>query len=194
MSYYFLDTSTRHSILTKHKTFGEKPRLKSNSNKLTGWLNAGQADKPVEIPDEDIPILQEGNDEPINLDDIPELSTTDKNEEAHNDDDALFVHDSDYSDPAFQSQQTIEASRKRRSERQKPSEAPDAENPEVTSEDKKKLALRTYYDGFSIYGRILCLVVRRRGGLISAAAASSQQLMENWISTQAAAEGVMVDD
>lgn len=57
--------------------------------------------------------------------------------------------------------------------------------------DDKKLAPRTTYDGFSIYGRVLCLVVKRRGGAATAAAAkhlSSQKMMENWVSTQAARE------
>jgi len=57
-----------------------------------------------------------------------------------------------------------------------------------TGQDDKKLAPRTSYEGFSIYGRVLCLVIKRRG--VAAAAAtkppSSQKMMENWVSTQAA--------
>jgi hypothetical protein len=185
VSYYFLDTSTRHSILTKSKTFGDKPRLSSNSSKLTGWLTIGQAGKPVIIPaeDVDVPILREEDDDaPINLIDIPELPNANQDEGQANENDALFVQDSDESDPAARSKP---GSKRRASEPQELNNA---------AEDKKKLGLKTFYDGFSIYGRVLCLVVRRRGQLISAAAASSQQLMENWISTQAASEGMMVDD
>lgn len=187
-----MDTSTRHSILTKHKHFSDKPRIKSNSGKLTGWLSAGGADKPVEILDEDadIPVLREEVDEPINLDDIPELPQAEQLEGEGNGDDFLFVQDSDEEETASHSQESAEASHMRRSQWQKESQAMDTR----PSEDKKKLALRTYYDGFSIYGRILCLVVRRRGGRISAATTSSQQLMENWISTQAAEEAMMNDD
>lgn len=64
-------------------------------------------------------------------------------------------------------------------------------------DDKKKLSLNTSYDGFSIYGRILCLVVKRRGGRTDGGAAppaSSQQMLENWVSTQAAAEQVGDDE
>lgn len=140
--------------------------------------------------DSDVPVLQEESDEPTNLDDIPELPQTEQLGEQDNREDTLFVHESDDSELAFQSQRSTESSRTLRSQRQKQSHGLDTQ----PSEDKKKLALRTYYDGFSIYGRVLCLVIRRRGTRISAAAASSQQLMENWISTQAAAEAVMDDD
>jgi hypothetical protein len=54
-------------------------------------------------------------------------------------------------------------------------------------EDDKKIGPKTTYDGFSIYGRVLCLVVKRRGAAsMSAKHASSQQMMESWVSTQAA--------
>jgi hypothetical protein len=53
--------------------------------------------------------------------------------------------------------------------------------------DDRKLVPRTTYSGFSIHRKVLCLVVKRR---ISAAPASkhrsSQQMMENWVLTQAA--------
>jgi hypothetical protein len=55
--------------------------------------------------------------------------------------------------------------------------------------DDKKLAPHTIYDGFSIYGRVLCLVVKRKGIATSATgskAISSQQMIENWVSTQVA--------
>lgn len=64
-------------------------------------------------------------------------------------------------------------------------------------DDKKKLGLNTSYDGFSIYGRILCLVVKRRGARIKAdehGTQSSQAMLENWVSTQAAAEQIDVNE
>lgn len=70
----------------------------------------------------------------------------------------------------------------------------DEEGTEEAQDDKKKLSLNTSYDGFSIYGRILCLVVKRCGtrtqtgkGMVPA---SSQAMLENWVSTQAALEQV----
>jgi hypothetical protein len=57
----------------------------------------------------------------------------------------------------------------------------------LEGDDSKKLGLRTSYDGFSIYGRILCLVVKRRS-VRNPGATSSQAMLENWVSTQAVAE------
>lgn len=75
----------------------------------------------------------------------------------------------------------------------------DEEGGEAGEDDKKKLALNTSYDGFSIYGRILCLVVKRRGGQNGRlpgglADQNGQQMLENWVSTQAAQEGMLDDD
>ncbi|RPB01717.1 hypothetical protein L873DRAFT_595957 [Choiromyces venosus 120613-1] len=86
-----------------------------------------------------------------------------------------------------------------------------SENGEGESEDKKKLSLRTEFEGFSIYSRILCLVVKRRGPIsVGRAPAGSSstpssarqmdspnpktrpgnQIMENWIAmSQAVKEG-----
>lgn len=59
-------------------------------------------------------------------------------------------------------------------------------------DDKKKMALNTTYDGFTIYGRILCLVIKRRGSARGReqAGVSGQAMMEEWIaSTQAGDDG-----
>jgi len=60
------------------------------------------------------------------------------------------------------------------------------------------MAMSTVYDGFSIYGRILCLIVKRRGGRATASGAvtagSGQQMMEQWVSTQAAQEQNGMDE
>ncbi|KAK3693486.1 hypothetical protein B0T22DRAFT_372018 [Podospora appendiculata] len=72
-------------------------------------------------------------------------------------------------------------------------------------DDKKKLALDISYEGFAIYGRVLCLVVKRRDGPTkpghSAALAGNksqtggQAMMENWItSTQLPEAGLAEDD
>jgi hypothetical protein len=70
----------------------------------------------------------------------------------------------------------------------------DDEEQDEAEDDAKKLRLNTSYEGFSIYGRILCLVVKRKGVRQSAQPISSQQMLENWVSTQAAAELVDDDD
>ncbi|CUS09340.1 unnamed protein product [Tuber aestivum] len=82
-------------------------------------------------------------------------------------------------------------------------------NGEDEPEDKKKLPLRTEFEGFNIYSRILCLVVKRRGPINAGRApaastpstarqmgspnqksGSGNQIMENWIAmSQAVKEG-----
>ncbi|KAI7683524.1 hypothetical protein KC322_g13707, partial [Hortaea werneckii] len=64
-------------------------------------------------------------------------------------------------------------------------------------DDKKKLAMNTSYDGFSIYGRILCLVVKRKGKRsqpLQTAPAGGSQMMEQWVSTQAAQDAGLDED
>lgn len=55
-------------------------------------------------------------------------------------------------------------------------------------DDKKKLGFTTSYDGFNIWGFILCLLVERKGGPgkkpHSKGEGNAQALMEEWISTQ----------
>lgn len=55
-------------------------------------------------------------------------------------------------------------------------------------DDKKKLGLNTTYEGFSIWGWVLCLFVERKGGPArkqSGLEGNSQALMQDWIvSTQ----------
>jgi hypothetical protein len=59
---------------------------------------------------------------------------------------------------------------------------PAADGP-VGDEDKKKLGFMTTYDGFSIWGWVLCLLVTRKGGPSKKKTDSTaaQALMEEWI-------------
>lgn len=55
------------------------------------------------------------------------------------------------------------------------------------------MAMDISYEGFAIYGRVLCLVVKRKGGALVAASNKSQAnmssqlggqaMMENWITS-----------
>lgn len=60
--------------------------------------------------------------------------------------------------------------------------------PGAGTEDDKKLGLNITYDGFNIWGWVLCLLVTRRGEKArttkAASGGSGQALMEEWISTQ----------
>lgn len=189
---FLTELSTRHSLLTKHKHLSDKPKLKSTGNKLTGWLN--NSDNPITVEEDDAPrVLQEEGDEAVALNDIPEADSSSKRK-AHggdkDDDDALFVSSDD--EETFQTQRERTSKRRKRSETDR-----SAEQREDVTDDKKKLAMNTSYDGFSIYGRILCLVVKRKGKKAAASNANApggSQMMEQWVSTQAAQEAGLVDD
>jgi hypothetical protein len=193
------ELSSRHSVLTKQKIFKNKDRIQSNSGKLTNWLNTGTSNQPMIIDDqaaEPILIREEEDEEAINIADIPEADelrepTRRSAQEKRRAETANHDPVSDASDSEDSTLFVPGESTKRKKTRPTPTETDANENSEEVEDDKKKLGLNTSYDGFSIYGRILCLVVKRRGvrtiGGI-AAPASSQQMLENWVSTQAVAE------
>lgn len=79
------------------------------------------------------------------------------------------------------------------SKRRRQSDGPDAASKRskteenIPEDDDKKLKLATSYEGFSIWGWVLCLLVTRRGPKTrpsSTAGTPGQVLMEEWISTQ----------
>jgi hypothetical protein len=178
------ETSTRHSLLTKQKHFREsKKKLQSNSNKLTGDTN----DAPIEVEDGPVILREESDEEGLNLDDLPEAE--DDIEES------LFVEEESgprrskrprastqaSSSPMSSSsafEPLVEPLPKRRRDK-------DAVPAEEEGDDKKKMAMNTSYDGFSIYGRVLCLVVKRRDkkGKGPAGLTGGQAMMEDWITS-----------
>ncbi|KAI1378840.1 hypothetical protein F4677DRAFT_381223 [Hypoxylon crocopeplum] len=81
-------------------------------------------------------------------------------QEEEDEDDGLFVHDDDAEDDAG----TRPPPAKRRREATATAQGGTTADGD---DDKKKLAMDISYEGFSIYGRVLCLVVKRREGNIS---------------------------
>ena len=65
-----------------------------------------------------------------------------------------------------------------------PMERTHQEEDALGADDKKKLGLKTTYEGFSIWGWVLCLLVARKGGPSKRRTenAAGQALMEEWIS------------
>ena len=61
-----------------------------------------------------------------------------------------------------------------------------AQPPDEYTDDKKSLAFRTTYQGFSIWGSTLYILVDRKGSAKKSQASNgkSQGLMEEWMSTQ----------
>ena len=184
VSIFLTETSTRHTLLYKQKHFRQpsKAGLQSNSHKLTGATN----DSPIEVEDAPL-IMREESDDALDLQELPEAG------DVLSDADSLFVSEEEgprrtkrqraaaSTDSPTDSSPRFEPLAKRRRDLNPNSEQDD---------DKKKMAMDTSYDGFSIYGRVLCLVVKRKdqkakGPLVS----GGQAMMEDWItSTQMPAQ------
>lgn len=237
VSIFLTETSTRHSLLYKHKHFRDttQTKLTSNSSKLTGASREAPIDVEVSAqPAEDMAIVREEDpdDDAVALRDIPAMDedettaarvgspplvrpskrrrgrgaglpredgadsaehdadvliSDDGEEDEGQDGDGLFVDDDDSDGSA-----AAPPPAKRRKDAASPAEH------EAQRDDKKKLAMDIRYEGFSIYGRVLCLVVKRRDGLStgrnapakagrktgqSAAPGGGQAVMENWITS-----------
>ena len=166
---------------------------------MTGWLNS--AENAIHLEDETPPpeILQEDGDDDdvVELRSIPAANTTSKRQtsgDGEDEDDALFVSSSD--EDTFQTQRERPQKRRKQSAKGKANAEAPADEP-AESNDKKKLSLSTSYDGFSIYGRILCLIVKRKGKKSATstigAPVGGSEMMEQWVSTQAAQEAGLDD-
>lgn len=205
VSIFLTELSSRHSVMIKQKAFKDKPRIQSNSAKLTSWLTSGTSARPMLINEDDaepIVIREEDDDEEgVNLADIPEAveqprSARQSTKAGHRGRvDQDITSDASASD-SDSSALFVPGQSKGRTSKVTSKESGDGDvgGP---ADDKKKLSLNTSYEGFSIYGRILCLVVKRRGARSagsSGSVVSSQQMLEDWVSTQAAAEQVGDDE
>lgn len=182
------ETSSRHALLKKDKRAkSEKPSLGTTKDRLTG---AGTQDVPLDVEGgPDMPMVREESQEDAEtaLGDIPLAGNSPISGGAHGTTqgtrDTLFVSE-EPEDEEFQAQRTPLP--RHGKEESVPVEQGGRED------DKKKMALNTTYDGFTIYGRILCLVIKRRGIARGReqAGVSGQAMMEEWIaSTQAGEDG-----
>lgn len=50
-------------------------------------------------------------------------------------------------------------------------------------DDKKKILLKTTYEGFSIYGKVLCLIVKKRENTSQSSARDGHATMRDWITS-----------
>ncbi|KAL8914292.1 MAG: hypothetical protein Q9172_007114 [Xanthocarpia lactea] len=180
---FLTEISSRHAILHKEKQAKtEKPRLGTTERRLTG---EGTRDMPVQVGDtvDPVAVREESQDQGFNLADIPAAKEDQARSSAEGT--TLFVSDESDEEPNDRTPQT----RKTLQRRDKSPMDEDRQN-----DDKKKLGMKTSYDGFSIYGRILCLVVKRRGigkGK-DLAGGAGQAMMEDWIaSTQLVGDQMM---
>ncbi|KAI1177374.1 hypothetical protein F4777DRAFT_214252 [Nemania sp. FL0916] len=222
VSIFLTETSTRHSLVTKHKHFHDttQTKLKSNSGRLISETNDAPIDLEDPAADSAATIRLESDDEDAGgtLAAIPAIAQAapesgsrrpkrtrgrstdiDVSADVYADPDAGHVavdpvnqfevasdedsggHDSQHEDDGlFVESPTSESPRPPPAKRQRPAPAAGAGAGSGDEDDKKKLAMDVSYEGFSIYGRVLCLVVKRRD-----VSGRGQAMMENFIlSTQ----------
>ncbi len=181
VSIFLTETSTRHSLLTKQKHFRDltKKGLESNSQKLTGATN----DTAIEV--EDLPLIrrEDSEDDGLDIQDVP-IAEGELSEE-----ESLFVADkgprrskrtraTTVNGSPDSSSSTFETMKPEAKRRKDADPMQDGEH----EDDKKKMAVDTTYEGFSIYGRVLCLVVKRKDARGKGPAKSAGQvMMEDWI-------------
>ena len=192
---FLTETSSRHAILKKEKMAkSEKSRLGTTERHLTG---SGTKEIPAEVEDEaDTRIVREDSQENVEIPfaEIPianDRHAGDETRRSENDqEEALFLSDSDH---PGNGETIVRGLRKRSIIKEESVQIGPAD---ADYDDKKKMALNTTYDGFSIYGKILCLVVKRRGIARGKelSGGAGQAMMEDWISSTQAAEGQLMDD
>ncbi|KAL6876701.1 hypothetical protein J3F83DRAFT_712264 [Trichoderma novae-zelandiae] len=185
VSVFLMETDTRHSLLSKHKLFRDKgpSAMQSNASKLIAETNAN----PIDVDASDfapIRVEEDSDNEGIALGDIPSADTRrqakrqrsntiehddDEFEDAGDDSDSVVNVDSDGHQPL--------------PKRLRGLVNPPAE-PEGGFHDdyKKKLAMDVTYEGFAIYGRVLCLIVKKKENKPQQAL-GGQAKMENWITS-----------
>ncbi|ORY55516.1 uncharacterized protein BCR38DRAFT_356891 [Pseudomassariella vexata] len=215
VSIFLTETTTRHSLLTKHKHFHDTTQTKLTSNNA-GRLITATNEAPI-----DVDLLQdaaavalrredsEDDAPPIALADIPTVDdtaatvgrpkrarrSTADTEQSSSEHDA---RDSGFEVISSDEEDAAAAARPPPHKRRKDTLGVVADADGGGDDDKKKLTMDVTYEGFSIYGRVLCLVVKRREVEHSATgrnssrpapmalgAAGGQTIMENFIiSTQ----------
>lgn len=166
--------------------------MESNSSKLIGETDS----VPVDVDAEDQTAVLEEDESEVRLADIPLVETATRRSKRQrgrpirDDDESEASGDDETASPIEIDSDTEAPPHKRHRARRGSSEDGAGEN-----DDKKKLALDVSYDGFAIYGQVLCLVVKRRetgrpvqhaaggGGVNARGRPEGQAMMENWISS-----------
>lgn len=185
---FLTETSTRHSLLTKRKHFREKlpGMMTSNSSKLIAETNETPFDVDSETVAAPVRVEEESDDEGVQLSAIP-MATSTRRRRRHRpgagalEDEA--DENSDHSAIEIDSDDEQPSSKRTGRGRVNALDKDDDED----EDDKKKLAMDISYEGFAIYGRVLCLVVKRREqktvGGTDGNNPSGQAKMENWITS-----------
>ncbi|KAL7787378.1 hypothetical protein V8C37DRAFT_390541 [Trichoderma ceciliae] len=193
VSVFLTETSTRHSLLTKHKFVRERgpSAMQSNASKLIAETNAS----PIDVDADDfapIRIEEDSDNEGVALSDIPSANTRrqakrQRSNTIENDDADEFEDSDDDDDDDDESAPVIDVdsdSHRPLSKRLRGPTKPPASESEGRFHDdhKKKLAMDVSYEGFAIYGRVLCLIVKKRETKAQQNL-GGQARMENWITS-----------
>ncbi|PYI05812.1 hypothetical protein BO78DRAFT_142135 [Aspergillus sclerotiicarbonarius CBS 121057] len=162
---FLKESRTRHSLLTREKDFGDQGgRVEGTTGgKSVGGEILIESDSDGDGDDESVE---------VQMQDIPHASD---------------IHQDKGAGTKRQQHADDSPDRQRGSKRRK-----DESLPQEADEDgnDKKMRFRTNYEGFNIYGWVLCLLVTRKGDRVGTKAPEPgrQVLMEEWISTQAQAD------
>ncbi|TDZ33863.1 hypothetical protein C8035_v009238 [Colletotrichum spinosum] len=201
VSMFLTETTTRHSLLTKHKQFRDKAtsRLLSNSNKLINETNEAPIDLDMEPEEQGVTANirreSESDEDVAGLSRIPAVDETarprrSKRQRGDLDPDYNVPSEDDAGGELSAIEIDSDSDAPRPSKRPKKQTTGSEVDPD--EDDKKKMAMDVSYEGFAIYGRVLCLVVKKRQGLRMASSSSAtnakhqpagQASMENWITS-----------
>lgn len=159
--------------------------MQSNSSKLTGATN----DTAIDVENAPVILREDSEEARLSLQDLPTAETTADN--ARSDTDDLFLSEDEIPRRSKRPRAPLGAESDSGStpelepipKRRKDDEVMPDEDEEAT-DDKKKMAMKTSYDGFSIYGRVLCLVIKRRDKKgKNPATSGGQTMMEDFITS-----------
>lgn len=168
---FLRESRTRHSLLTRHKEFGEEEEGGYAVRRgMGGGSDSGAARGGI--------LIESDEEEGLEMRDIPQASGDD------DDDDNAAGGKRQRDDADWQSDDSPERRRTLKRRKDEGTLSRDADDG-----DDKKMRFRTNYEGFNIYGWVLCLLVTRKGDKTGTRAAPAepgrQVLMEEWISSQA---------
>ncbi|KAF9884305.1 hypothetical protein FE257_001883 [Aspergillus nanangensis] len=171
VSLFLRESRTRYSLLTRYKQFGDSGEMMM-TDPLTkdGCPAAATAETGI--------VIEESDTEDQDLRHIPE-ARSDADDDDDDDDDV----------PAKRPREVDAEDQDRLSGTRAAKRRRDDDDDDNDDDDDKKMHFKTNYEGFNMFGWVLCLLVTRKGDKAGVQAASAeppnQALMEEWISTQA---------
>ncbi|KFZ08179.1 hypothetical protein V501_06084 [Pseudogymnoascus sp. VKM F-4519 (FW-2642)] len=169
VSVFLTETSTRHTVLKRRKIFRE-PEREGDTNP--------DAPAPLlrEEDDDDDVVIQDVAPASESTNNTPPTSRSKRTRPTEDTDTLFVVADSDASiSSASDSDAGAPPTKRARS-------AAPLGGAEEEDQDEKKMAMRSEYDGYGIYGRVLCLIVTKTAAK-DVAGMGGREVMEEWIAS-----------